>query len=157
MNLNEKVKRSKAVRPFVGVKGIILRVRNIKNVMRGSGLRVKATVSAPYGNGTRTFIPNPQPCGEKLGAMRVSSVGDDFRAYPTTPTMRLLARRGGNLAATQEIFARLGRDLGTFDAPIVDVTAEPVTATENYQHKPVEETNRSDRLVKGGNDNANDE
>jgi hypothetical protein len=118
-------------------------MRNIKNGIRVSGSRVKTTVFAPYGNGTRTFIPNPQPCGEKLSAMRVSAVRDDFGAHPTTPTMRSPVCRGESLAGTQEIFVRLGRDLGAFDTPIIDMTAEPVTATENYQHKPVEKANQS--------------
>ena len=46
-------------------------------------------------------------------------------------------RVGRELSSTLRKSSRLGRDLGTFDAAIIDVTAEPVTATENQQHKPV--------------------
>lgn len=141
---NEKVQRSKPIRSWVGDKGIILRVRNIKNVIRVSGSCVKATVFAPYGNETRTFIPNPQPCGEKPSIMRLSVVGDDFAAYPTTPTMRPVTCRGGNFAATQEIFARLGRDLGEAAATCGDDR----TATQASRRK------RTNRLVRGKTENA---
>ena len=48
------------------------------------------------------------------------------------------------LSSTLRKSSRLGRDLGTFDALIIDVTAEPMTATatEDQQHKPVGETDR---------------
>jgi hypothetical protein len=99
MNPNEKAQRSKAIRSQVGVKGIILRVGNMKNIICNNGPCVKPTMSALYGDEIWIFIPYPQPCGEKLDAMRVSAVGDHFTVTLSSPTERIVAYRNRHLGA----------------------------------------------------------